>query len=131
MISRARVYAGTQVLNLDIHLPIFAFTGKTRTREQALLARARRSVSAIVFREMAKLRQLGRIEMDLEDREVAGIPRRVHAWPIDLAVALASTCLDFRDDPAGELIAATSVVHRVPLVARDVVMRGSEIVPLA
>ena len=80
---------------------------------------------------MAKLLQLGCIEMDLEDREVAGILSRIHVWPIDLAVTLASTRLDFKGDPADELIAATSVVHRIPLVTRDLVIRGSDIVPLA
>ena len=80
---------------------------------------------------MAKLLQLARIEMDLEDREVAGILSRIHVWPIDLTVALASTRLDFKGDPADELIAATSVVHRIPLVTRDLVIRGSDIVPLA
>ncbi len=96
-----------------------------------MLTRGRWSVSAIVFWEMAKLLQLGRIEMDLEDREVAGILRRIHVWPIELAVTLASTRLDFKGDPADELIAAPSVVHRIPLVTRDLVIRGSDIVPLA
>jgi predicted nucleic acid-binding protein len=39
--------------------------------------------------------------------------------------------LDFRSDPADELIAATSVVYRVPLVTRDRKLRGSKIVPIA
>ena len=47
----------------------------------------------------------------------------------DLAVALASTRLDFRGDPADEIIAATSVVHDVPLRTRDEVIRGSGVVP--
>ena len=38
---------------------------------------------------------------------------------------------DFKGDPADELIAATSVVHDVPLLTRDSVMRQSKIVPLA
>ena len=80
---------------------------------------------------MAKLVQLDRVRMDLEDREVAGVLARLHVWPIDLAVAIASTRFDFRGDPADELIAATSIVHRVPLVTRDRVIRGSQIVPLA
>jgi predicted nucleic acid-binding protein len=33
--------------------------------------------------------------------------------------------------PADELIAATSVVHRVPLVTRDRQIRRSKLVPLA
>jgi len=39
--------------------------------------------------------------------------------------------LDFRGDPADELIAATSVVHQVPLVTRDRKIRASRLVPLA
>ena len=119
------------MLNLDTHILIFALRGELRVPEQALLARERWSVSAIVFWEMAKLVQLGRIEVDLKDRGVAGILNRIHVWPIDLAVAVASTRLDFKGDPADELIAATSVVHRVPLVTRDLAIRGSDIVPLA
>ena len=119
------------MLNLDTHILIHALGGELRVHERVLLARARWSVSAIVFWEMAKLVQLGRVEMDLEDREVAGILGRIHVWPIDLAVALASTRLDFRGDPADELIAATSVVHRIPLVTRDSAIRGSKVVPMA
>ena len=115
----------------DTHILIHALRGELRTREHALLSRGRWSVSAIVPWEMAKLVQLGRVRMDLEDREVAGVLARLHVWPIDLAVAIASTRLDFRGDPADELIAATSIVHRVPLVTRDRVIRGSDIVPLA
>ena len=118
------------MLNLDTHVLIFALRGELRVHERMLLARERWSVSAIVFWEMAKLRQLGRIEMDLEDPEVAGVLNRIHVWPIDLEVAVASTRLDFKGDPADELIAATSVVYRVPLVTRDLVIRGSGIVPL-
>ena len=69
--------------------------------------------------------------MDLTDRELAQVLRRVHIWPIDLGVALASTHLDFVSDPADELIAATSVVHRIPLLTRDRVMKRSTVVPLA
>ena len=50
---------------------------------------------------------------------------------IDLAVARASTRLDFESDPADQLIAAASVVHGVPLLTRDRVMRRSKVVPLA
>lgn len=69
--------------------------------------------------------------MDLDDRDVAGVLDRVHVWPIDLDVARASTRLDFEGDPADEIIAASSVVHVVPLVTRDRVIRQSKIVPQA
>jgi predicted nucleic acid-binding protein len=39
--------------------------------------------------------------------------------------------LDFRGDPADELIAATSVIHRAPLLTRDRIIRRSKIVPFA
>ena len=119
------------MLNLDTHILIFALRGDLRPHEQASLTRERWSVSAIVFWELAKLRQLGRVELDLEDRDVAGILSRLHVWPIDMTVALASTRLDFKGDPADELSAATSVVQRMPLLTRDAVIRGSDIVPLA
>ena len=119
------------MINLDTHILIFALSGELRPREQRLLARSRWSISSIVLWELAKLVQLGRVELNLDDREVLRVLSRVHVWPIDLAVALASTRLDFKSDPADEIIAATSVVHDVPLLTRDEVMRGSEVVPMA
>ena len=62
---------------------------------------------------------------------VARVLNRVHVWPIDLDVARTSVRLDFEGDPADGIIAATSVVHDVPLVTRDRVIRQSKIVPLA
>ena len=62
---------------------------------------------------------------------MTGLLNRVHVWPIDLPAALASTRLDFKGDPADEIIAATRVVHRVSLITRGRVMRRSSIVPLA
>jgi predicted nucleic acid-binding protein len=39
--------------------------------------------------------------------------------------------LDFRSDPADELIAATSLVHNVPLLTRDRKLLASQQIPLA
>ena len=119
------------MLNLDTHILIFALRGELRPEELALLSENRWSISAIVLWELAKLVQLGRLDMDLDDREVVQALSRIHRWPIDLAVARASTRLDFTSDPADELIAATSVVHNIPLLTRDRVVRQSKIVPLA
>ena len=119
------------MLNLDTHILIHALGGDLRADERTLLESNRWSVSAIVFWELAMLVELGRVEMDLDDREVVRALSRIHAWPIDLAVVRASTRLDFCSDPADEIIAATSVVHQVPLVTRDAVIRRSRIVPLA
>ncbi|MDE0028506.1 MAG: type II toxin-antitoxin system VapC family toxin [Deltaproteobacteria bacterium] len=119
------------MLNLDTHILVLAINGELRPSEQAALSRNPWSVSAIVLWELAKLVQLGRLDMDLDDREVVRVLNRLRVWPIDLAVARTSTRLDFRSDPADEIIAATSVVHHVPLVTRDRVMRRSKVVPLA
>ena len=119
------------MINLDTHILIFAVRDELQQREQALLARNQWSVSAIVLWELAKLVQLGRVGMDLDDREVTRVMNRLHVWPIDLVVARVSTRLDFSSDPADEIIAATSIVHHVPLLTRDHAIRRSKVVPLA
>ena len=119
------------MLNLDTHMLVFALDGELRPPERTLLARETWSVSAIVLWELAKLIELGRIDMNLDDRDIARVLDRLHVWPIDLAVARTSTRLDFKSDPADELIAATSVVHGVPLLTRDQIIRRSKVVPLA
>ena len=119
------------MLNLDTHIVVFSFADALRPAERELLSRARWSISAIVLWELAKLIQLGRVDMDLNDRRVVRALNRLHVWPVDLDVARTSVHLDFRGDPADEIIAATSVVHNVPLLTRDRVIRRSKMVPLA
>lgn len=119
------------MLNLDTHMLIYALRGDLRPRERRLLSGDSWGVAAIVLWELAKLTQLGRIEVDLDDPEVDAVLAGLHVWPLDLAVAKASTALDFSGDPADELIAATSVVHGVPLLTRDRQIRKSKLVPLA
>ena len=119
------------MLNLDTHILIFALLGDLQPDEENLLARNGWSISAIALWELAKLIQLGRVSIDVEDRDPARIFDQIHVWPINLEIALASTRLDFQGDPADELIAATSVVHNVPLLTRDRIIRNSNIVPLA
>jgi PIN domain nuclease of toxin-antitoxin system len=119
------------MLNLDTHILLHAVTGALRPAERRLLTTERWSISAIVLWEVAKLAQLGRITMDLQDPEVGRVLAKVHVWPITREIAHASTRLDVRGDPADELIAATSLVHKLPLVTRDAVLRRSKVVPLA
>ena len=69
--------------------------------------------------------------MDLDDPEPVRVLMRLHTWPLSLDVCRAIRDLDVRGDPADEIIAATSVVHRVPLVTRDQRIRRSKRVPLA
>lgn len=119
------------MLNLDTHILVFALIGELKAAEGRLLRTARWSASAIVLWELAKLTQLGRIEVDLGEASVRRALASVHVWPITLEVAVASTRLDVRGDPADELIAATSLVHRVPLLTRDRALLASKLVPLA
>jgi PIN domain nuclease of toxin-antitoxin system len=118
------------MLNLDTHILLHAVAGGLTPRESALLRGRRWSISAIVLWEIAKLAQLGRIEVDLDDPEVVRTLAAVQVWPITAEIARESTRLDVRSDPADELIAATSVVHNVPLVTRDPKLRASKRVPL-
>ena len=119
------------MLNLDTHILIHALGGSLQRREQELLESNEWSISAIVLWELAKLARLGRITMDLDNREVARTLSGIHLWPIDLRIARTSTQLDFSGDPADELIAATSVVHQIPLLSRDRTILRSRLVPLA
>lgn len=119
------------MLNLDTHILLHAVTGDLRPAERRLLSNRRWSISAIVLWEIAKLAQLGRIEVDLDDPEVVRTLGAVEVWPITPEIAVTSTRLDVASDPADELIAATSVVHNVPLVTRDPKLLASKLVPLA
>ncbi len=119
------------MLNLDTHILIYALTGELRPKERALLADQPWSISAIVLWEITKLAQLGRIELNLEDGEVRRTLSSIHVWPITLELCRAIPHLDFTGDPADQMIAATSVVHDIPLVTRDRQIRKSKQVPLA
>ncbi|HXQ22044.1 MAG TPA: type II toxin-antitoxin system VapC family toxin [Candidatus Acidoferrales bacterium] len=119
------------MLNLDTHVLVYALTGELTSKEVTLLSNDTWSISAIVLWEISKLAQLGRIEVDLDDAELTRVLSRVHTWPITLEICREIRHLDFRCDPADELIAATSLVHRVPLVTRDRTIKKSRKVPLA
>jgi PIN domain nuclease of toxin-antitoxin system len=119
------------MLNLDTHVLLFAVTGALRPREQGLLSADRWSVSAIVLWEIAKLAELGRIAVDLQDADVIRVLAKVHVWPLTREIAHTSTRLDVKGDPADQLIAATSVVHEIPLVTRDTAILRSKRVPFA
>ena len=123
------------MLNLDTHILLHALTDSLTRRESALLSRdtwsISWSISAIVLWEIAKLARLGRVAVDLDDPEPVRVLMRLHTWPLSLDVCRAIRDLDVRGDPADEIIAATSVVHRVPLVTRDQRIRRSKLVPLA
>lgn len=119
------------MLNLDTHVLLHAVAGTLTPAETRLLTTNRWSIAAIVLWEIAKLAELGRITIDLDDVDVVRALGRVHVWPLTREIAVASTRLDIGGDPADQLIAATSVVHNVPLLTRDRALRKSKRVPLA
>ena len=119
------------MLNLDTHILLHALTDELRPRERALLVNQTWSISAIVLWEIAKLSELDRIEIDLDHPELARTLARIQTWPLTLDVCRTIKTLDFDSDPADEIIAATSIVHRLPLVTRDRKMRRSKLVPIA
>jgi len=119
------------MLNLDTHVLIHAMAGDITPKERRLLTSAPWSISAIVLWELAKLAELRRIELDLDDPEVDRFLANVHVWPLTLEVVRALGRLDFRSDPADEIIAATSLVHRAPLLTRDRRLLRSRVLPLA
>jgi len=119
------------MLNVDTHVLLYALSGALKPAEVKLMAANRWSISAMVLWEIAKLAQKGRITLDLEDPAVVRTLSRVYVWPLTREVALASTRLDVKGDPADEIIAATSVVHKVPLLTRDRALLKSKLIPLA
>ena len=119
------------MLNLDTHILIHAMTGEVTAREGRILRAAPWGISAIVLWELAKLAELKRIDLDLDDPELDRFLASVHVWPLTLDVVRALRRIDFRSDPADEIIAATSLAHRAPLVTRDRKLLKSKTVPLA
>jgi PIN domain nuclease of toxin-antitoxin system len=119
------------MLNVDTHVLLYAVAGALRPRETRLLGGNPWSISAIVLWEIAKLAQLRRIDLDLDDPDVTRVLAQIHVWPLTRDIARTSTQLDIKGDPADELIAATSVVHNVPLLTRDRGLLQSKVVPLA
>lgn len=119
------------MLNLDTHILIHALAGDLSRSEQKLLRGDAWAISAAVLWELSKLKALGRVEFEFDSIEFGRILGQVEVLPITLPICRQSTNLDFEADPADELIAATSVVHKIPLVTRDKRIRRSKIVPLA
>ena len=119
------------MLNLDTHILLYALCDDLTARERKLLKKNEWAVSGIVLWELSKLAALGRITLDLDSIELGRLFGQIDVIPLDFAVCRASTKLDFQSDPADELIAATSIVHKIPLLTRDKRIKRSRLVPLA
>lgn len=119
------------MLNLDTHMVVAILSGDLSEREHQAVSVEPLAISAIVLWELAKLVQLKRLSLDLTSQEFREFLRNTLVIPITIDIAVKSTQLDFRSDPADEIIAATSLVERMPLLTRDARLLKSRIVPKA
>ena len=117
------------MLTLDTHIVVALLNGDLTDRERELVTNDSLAVSDIVLWELAKLVELGRLELDLEDVDFQIFLRSVTILPITIDIARVSTELDFTSDPADEIIAATSIVEQSPLLTRDRRILKSRMVP--
>lgn len=119
------------MLNLDTNIVIEGLIGELTNRELELLEDEAIAISDIVLWEISKLIQQKRIELDVDCLAFRKLLARLTVFPITLEIARQSTTLDFKSDPADEIIAATSIVERMPLLTRDRKILKSSLVPLA
>jgi PIN domain nuclease of toxin-antitoxin system len=119
------------MLNLDTHILVRALDARLTPQEHGLLSAHPWGISTMVLWELEALIRRGRLQMSLEDPDFLDVLRHCTVWSVDVEVARATARLDFQSDPADELIAATSLVHGVPLLTRDSVLLASTVVPLA
>lgn len=119
------------MLNLDTHILLYALKGDLTPKERSALSKQAWSISAIVLWEIVKLVQLKKIKLDLSDAELIRTLRKIHTWPLDWEICRCVTKLDFKGDPADEIIAATSLVHGIPLMTRDRRIKKSKLLSFA
>lgn len=119
------------MLALDTNVLVAYLTGSLRADEREALGGERLSFSAIVLWELFDLATCGRIQIDIEDPGLNRDLAQFHLWPITVHVCRHLRLLDFRSDPADEIIAATSLAHGIPLLTRDTRILASKVVPFA
>ena len=119
------------MVSLDTNILIIGLRNGLSATELDIVATGACGISAMVIWELVNLTKLGRLEADLNDPDIVAVLDTLHVWPVTAEVARATNQLDFRSDPADQLICATSVVHNVPLLTRDRLVRTSKVVPLA
>ena len=119
------------MVNLDTHILAASINDRLRPAEQAVLADEAWCISDIVLWELGVHARDRRLQFDLDDPTFNRVLARLTVWPISRDVAIALKRLDFRGDPADEIIAATSIVHGIPLLTRDMRILTSTVVPLA
>jgi PIN domain nuclease of toxin-antitoxin system len=116
------------MLNLDTHILLHALHGTVTLREKAALSKDRWGISSIVLWEIATLYRLKRITLSLDHPLLLNALAQLEIWPISREVCLNIAALDFRSDPADELIASTSLTYGAPLMTRDKKIRASKVI---
>lgn len=116
------------MLNLDTHVFLHALAGDLSASETKALKQNRWSISDIVLWEITMLSIKGRLQLNIESSEFMRLVSQVHVWPISLEVCRHLSHLDFKSDPADEIIAATSLAYDLPLVTRDKRIRKSKLI---
>jgi PIN domain nuclease of toxin-antitoxin system len=119
------------MLNLDTHIVVWYVAGRLSPEEHRCLTGQDLAISDIVLWELAVLAEDSRLSFNLDHPEFQAFLSALRVFPITLEIARKSTQLDFSSDPADEIIAATSIVEKVPLLTRDRRIRRSRMVPLA
>ncbi|HEY2930641.1 MAG TPA: PIN domain-containing protein [Acidobacteriota bacterium] len=119
------------MLNLDTHILIALLAGELTPREEKHIVTETLAISDIVLWELAKLSQMRRLQIDFDSSEFRQALRSISVVPITLEIARISTQLDFKSGPEDEIIAATSIVEKLPLLTRDRSILRSRIVPFA
>ena len=117
------------MLNLDTHILVALLSGDLDPAELDTLTAEPLAISDIDLWELAKLVDLRRLDFDFDDVEFRSFLRGCTVFPITLEIARKSTELDFKSDPADQIIAATSIVEKIPLVTRDRRILKSKLVP--
>jgi len=119
------------MLNSGTSILLILLRDELNERKRLLIQTTLVVISAVVLWDLWKLATLGKIEFDLRGVQEFEILSQFEVLPVDASVCHALQWLDFRSDPADELIAATSIVHQVPLLTRDRRLLAPKVVPLA
>ncbi|MEZ4845944.1 MAG: type II toxin-antitoxin system VapC family toxin [Bdellovibrionota bacterium] len=118
------------IINLDTHI-VLKFLNRDLTKTEFSLMESfdQYCISDMVLWELAMLRSRKGIDFRFDSPEWLEFSRDIQVLPITQEIALQTTKMDFKADPADHIIAATSIVHQIPLMTRDKTILKSKIVP--